>query len=208
MPGMKLNSLVNQVRTGDRELNLDTARELIDTVSEDKRLSRTHELEVLQNLDELAPSGSIHGRELLKEFVDGGENRFRSENFNRDTSPASVWWNTFTTFSPYRSLLSVPKAEYTRTDTSHPGNYSRELGEQSEINAARNLTGKKALEALVMQYEGAGRDVGLTRTRVEINDDVYKVYTDKVQAQPIDEYDPLGEVQDFLDTHYSRVQEH
>jgi hypothetical protein len=201
MAGIK--NLVQQIRTGALELNVDTARELIHQVESDNVLSRTGELDLLQGLDQLAPKGSIHGRELLKEFVEGGENRFRSEKFNRTTSPWGMMWNNFARFNPF---FSVPAPSYTRTDTRHPGNYSRELGEQSEINASRNLVGKDALAELAIQYDGAAKDVGLTRTRIEITDDVYQVYLDKVKAQPIDEYDPLGEVQAYLDDHYSRTQ--
>lgn len=204
----KLNSLVQQVRTGALELNAQTARDIISEATQDGRLHKSDELEALQDLAAQAPAGSVFGRELIQEFVRGGEGRFRSEQHSRATSPGAIWFDSMKMFNPFLSFFSVPKPSYAHTESgrSRPGNYTRNLADQTEVNATRNVIGQGALEELAMQYDGAAEDVGLTRTRIEIKDDVYQVYLDQVKDQPVNEYDPLGAVQAYLDANYSAVQ--
>lgn len=199
----KLNHLVQQVRTGTLELNAQTARNIMKEVSKDHHIDRKSELEVLQDLAAEAPKGSVFGRELLQEFVQGAENRFRSTDFHREVSPFGLMWSNMRIFNPFLSAFEVPKASYARTDAGNPGNYSKTLQDQTEINATRNVIGQEALEKLAMQYKGAAEDVGLTRTHIVIKDDVYQVYRDKVEDKPVNERDPLGAVQAYLDAHYT-----
>lgn len=204
----KLNSLVQQVRTGALELNAQTARSIIQEATQDGRLHKTDELTALEDLAAQAPSGSAFGRELIQEFVRGGQGRFRAEANSRATSPGAIWFDNMKMFNPFLSFFSVPKPTYAHTlsGRQHAGNYTKTLADQTEVNATRNVIGQEALEELALKYQGAAEDVGLTRTRIEIKDDVYQVYLDQVKDQPVNEYDPLGAVQSYLDANYSPVQ--
>lgn len=200
----KLNHLVSQVRSGAVELNAQTARQIMKEATQDRRLDREGELALLQNLAAEAPKGSVFGRELIQEFVKGGENRFRSTDFHREISPMGMMWDTMRMFNPMLSLFETPRASYARTDAGNPGNYSKTLQAQTEINATRNVIGQEALEKLAMKYQGAAEDVGLTRTHIVIKDDVYQVYLDQVKDKPVHERNPLGAVQAYLNANYPK----
>ncbi|MCB9638122.1 MAG: hypothetical protein H6728_00205 [Myxococcales bacterium] len=215
MPNIQpnLHRLIQEIRTGRRELNAATARELMHRVSADGRVEESAELALLKGLDQVAPMGSVYGRELIKAFVEGSQLRLRSARFangvnpfspNSEANPMTRWWNTWARMNPFLEAWRVPPPSYARTDAEGPGNYSRSLTEQTEINARRALVGEEALQELVQRFEGAWRDVGTTQTRVSVNNDVYQVYRDQVQKQPIDEYNPLGAVESYLESHYRR----
>ncbi|MCB9643944.1 MAG: hypothetical protein H6728_12785, partial [Myxococcales bacterium] len=193
-----LQSMIQQVRSGQQELDVQTARNLIDNVTADGKVSKSEELELLQGLDQMAPSGSVHGRELLKNFIDGAEHRLhaadqrsRSDYFSprSETNPMTRMWNTWAQFNPYLSSYRVPSPTYATTEAKD--SFTRTLSEQSEINTERALVGEDALRKLVEQYEGAyttqfGYDLSV---RDIPKDDVYDVYLQQVKDQPINEYD-------------------
>ncbi len=209
----KLRVLVQEVRTGNRELNADTAREIMRQTTVDHRSKDSEEVTLLQGLDQSAPTGSVYGRELIKAFVEGSQSRLRTSRNTgvsetpttpNESSAMTHWWNTWARMNPYLEAWRVPPPSYTQATIEDPAQASHALTEQSERNARRAVAGEEALQALVQQFDGAWREVGTTQTRMSVNNDVYQVYREQVQKQPINEYDPLAAVEQYLASHYQR----
>lgn len=208
-----LSSMIQRIKAGQQELDVETARQLIDNVSADGQVSGSAEVELLQGLDSMAPSGSVHGRELLKNFIDSAKGRLRAADQRSrtdyfsprsETNPVTRFWGSWARANPFLSAWNVPKPDYATTEAKD--SYTRTLSAQAELNTEKALVGERSLHALVEQYEGAydthfGFDLSV---RTIPNDDVYDVYVNQVKNQPIDEYDPLGAVEAYLDANYTK----
>ncbi|HAA56624.1 MAG TPA: hypothetical protein DCE42_17805 [Myxococcales bacterium] len=208
MPSIpKLNNIAQSIISGERPLDEAAANELIQSAVSDGRIHKDEELKLLEQVEASAPKGSVFGRELLKEFIEGGENRIRSKHSKQKTSsyPATRFYNTWMrSFNPFLPTYEVPKPSYASTEKGGPGNYTRDLATQTEQNAVRNLTNERVLEDLVMKFEGAStKQFGWTRTAHVPNDDVYQVYLNEVKGQPINEYNPLEAVENYLKANYT-----
>jgi hypothetical protein len=209
----QLTTLIQNIRSGQQELNAETAREIISNVTADGRVYESEEVAQLRGLDSMAPAGSVHGRELLKNFVEGAEGRLRSADQRdrldyfsprSDTNPVTRFWGSWMRMNPFLSAFSVPKPKYATTEAKD--SYTRTLSDQTELNTRRDLVGEKSLATLVEKYEGAydtrfGYDLSVTTIP---NDDIYQVYKTQVQDQPIHEHNPLGAVESYLDANYTR----
>lgn len=207
-----LSNMIQSIRSGQTELNAETARELISNVTADGRVYESEEIDLLRGLDSMAPSGSVHGRELLKTFVEQGEIRITNAQRREEsdyfsprstTNPFTRWWNTMGQINPFLKAFQVPPANY--AETGRTGSYTTTLADRTEFRAEQALVGERAFHNLVEKYEGAydvrfGFDLSVTTIP---NDDVNNVYLNHVQNQPINENDPLGAVRAYLDANYN-----
>lgn len=200
-----LSAIAQSILAGERSLDADTAKELISSTTADGRIYRDEELRLLEQIESAAPSGSVYGRELLKEFIKGGEGRLLSKKRSAQTSPMANIWGLWRQFNPFLPKFSVPEPTFASTEKGAEGNFLRSLEKQTEDNVRKELTGERALEDLASQFEGATtRVVGWTRNKDVPKDDVYQVYLDQVKDQPINEHNPLGAVEAYLEANYPR----
>jgi hypothetical protein len=208
MPSInKLDNIAQSILSGQRSLDEAAAKELIQSAVSDGRIHRDEELKLLQQVEANAASGSVYGRELLKEFIEGGENRIRSKQSKQRTTsfPMTQFYNVWVrSMNPFLPIYEVPKPSYASTEKGGPGNYTRSLDVQSEQNARKNLINERKLEDLAKQFEGATtKQFGWTRTAHVPNDDIYQVYLTQVKDQPINEHNPLEAVENYLKANYN-----
>ncbi len=205
MPSInKLNNIAQSIISGNRPLDQAAAQELIDTVTADGRIYRDEELSLLEQVEASSPQGSVYGRELLKEFIEGGEGRLVSKQRSAQTSPtANIWDFWIRPFNPFLPKFRAPEPSFASTEKGAEGNFFRDLETQTKRNVRESLTGERALEDLAKQFDGATtKRFGWTRTEYVPNDDVYQVYLNEVKDQPINETNPLGAVEAYLQANY------